>query len=520
MYKVIADIFETVANNFYREGIKVQLSEADDTAHYNIKTDTITLPIPLLETFTKSKLPRFTVFYHELGHALYTAPLHNLISKWKNLPAISQICYEDKYFHLLNWIEDFYIETQLVKNYPFLTDIVGCLKRVTFNYNLDDLDKAFNHYYIKGYSSPALSSTDGLTFVNYITSLLTCRDKPFFGAGAISLLSRNSTEATFIRTLIDFYNFCVNLGIFPNNVDIPPLSLPTNILKPSNQPVTNQHQANTPKQNSSQGATDNAGSSSDHSHLVLSMKEVFPDVDASSTSIFIDQFVAEQKMIKEELANRSKVEASETSLDGLFNCTYKDTSIIQSKVIVPNFFNPNRLIDNVLFKTPNKVFNNVSIYRDISGSTEHNDIFPLINSICDYLTKNIPIATNFYLYCSGHVSILETVYEDWDDWNKPPSIYANDEVFQQFGGGTNSGAIADVITEQLSDKWLNIVVTDGDLCDLMRRQNINSLLENIFVIAVSSDCNRKDIASDKYIFIEDESQIPLIASKLVNMRGD
>ena len=44
-------------------------------------------------------------------------------------------------------------------------------------------------------------------------------------------------------------------------------------------------------------------------------------------------------------------------------------------------------------------------------------------------------------------------------------------------GGTNSGAIADVITEQLNDKWLNIIITDGDLSDLMHRDNINSLLE-------------------------------------------
>jgi hypothetical protein len=258
------------------------------------------------------------------------------------------------------------------------------------------------------------------------------------------------------------------------------------------------------------------GSSSDHSHMIGVTIEKMPVFDPKEVAIFSDKFIAEQKLIKEEISKQFRVDAVEQSLDGLFNSMFKDTSIIQPKVIVPNFFNPNRLVDQVLFKTPDKSFNNVSIYRDISGST-NGARHSLINSICKFLDEKIPIAYNFYLYSSGDISVLQTTFEDWDDDSVEPELYANDPIYQQMNGGTNSDAIADVISEQLNDKWLNIIITDGDLHSLMRRDNIQALLENIFVISIIESNNVRDCPH--HIIIDDESLIPTIPEAILHMKG-
>lgn len=508
MLETLKSIFEFVANNFYKKGIKIDLTNEADTAY--CVGDRICLPIPLLEKFTQDKLPRFTVFYHELGHALYSERLTKFIEKWENLPSITTLSYKPEYHHLLNWIEDFYIEDRIVKDYSYLKDIVGCLKQLTFNYDITAIDKAFNHYYLKGCSSPSLNAMDGFKFSNYLKTLISYRQDPAFGITSISLLTNKSINTKFIKTFVEFYDWCVNLKILDGNV-LPPLSNPINIINNT----SNTNNANIITQQSG----DNGGTITDHTHLVGGCKEVFPDIDVSSTAIFVDQFTSEQKMIKEKLANRSQVQSTNKSLDGLFTTLFKDTSIIQNKVIVKNFFNPNRLVDGVLFKMQDKAFNNVSIYRDISGSTSGN-YFELINNICKYLFDKIPIAKHFYLYASGNISILETEFEDWPDYYNKPDLYSIDPVFQQMEGGTNSGAIADVITEQLNDKWLNIVVTDGDLDDLFDRDNIGTLLSNIFIISIGNVKHSDKIDPSHLIYIKDDTDIDKIASALLNMKGE
>lgn len=524
MLETLTNIFKEVVNNFYKQGVSVQLSNTPDTA-YCTADNHIVLPKHLLEEFTAQKLPRFTVLYHELGHALYSEGLHKLIEKWSNLPASHHsFMYKEEYMNLLNWIEDLYIEDKLVKDYPFLTDLIGCLKRLTLPYNLEDIDKAFNHYYVKGHTTPALNTYDGLHFKQVLTQLLSLRDSNTFGRGPISLLSNKSKESQFIKLVIDFYNWCCSKQIFDGSYK-PPLSNPNMVHSSGSgsggtNTQQNQYIGSDPGNANEQGTTDNTqgngGASSDHSHMI-GVQQTLPKFDPTEVAIFHDKFVSEQKLIKNEIMKQHRVEATQQSMDGLFNSLFKPTSIIQSKVIVPNFFNPNRLVDQVLFKAPDKSFNNVSIYRDISGSTHDEDTFELINDICKYLNDKIPIDYNFYLYASGDISILQTSFEDWSDSDEVPSVYDEDPIFQQMGGGTNSSAIADVISEQLNDKWLNIIITDGDLYDLMRRDNINSLLENVFVISVE-DSNVVDECPN-HIIVTEHSQIPLIAQAIVNMKG-
>ena len=519
MLETLVRIFQEVVNNFYKQGVTVELSDTPDTAYCN--GNHIVLPKHLLEEFTAQKLPRFTVLYHELGHALYSHDLNSLIEKWSNLPAShNSFIFDEKYMHLLNWIEDYYIEKQLVKDYPFLSDLLSCLKQLTLPYDIEAIDKAFNHYYVKGYATLGLSANDAYTFTNYINKLLDLRKANGFGRGPISLLSLKSRETQFIKTIIEFYNWCVTKCIFDDQTKLPPLTNPNMTAGSDQNQGQGQGQGLTQGQSQGQSSGDDkgaqGGSYSDHSQLVGVAIESLPKFDPKEVAIFSDKFVAEQKLIKEEIAKQFRVDSVEQSLDGLFNSIFKDTSIIQPKVIVPNFFNPNRLVDQVLFKTPDKSFNNVSIYRDISGSTS-GDRHHLINEICKFLDIKIPVSYNFYLYASGNISILQTSFEDWDEDDVIPDTYNNDPIFQQMGGGTNSSAIADVISEQLNDKWLNIIITDGDLHDLMRRQNIQALLENVFVISIVESNDVRDCPN--YIIVDDESLIPTIPEAILHMKG-
>ena len=70
MLEALASVYEEIVNNFYKQGVSVRVSDTPDTAY--CQGDNITLPRHLLEEFTAQKLPRFTVMYHELGHALYS----------------------------------------------------------------------------------------------------------------------------------------------------------------------------------------------------------------------------------------------------------------------------------------------------------------------------------------------------------------------------------------------------------------------------------------------------------------
>ena len=118
MLEALRSIFEFVGKNYYNRKLSVELVDEADTAY--AMGNRICLPVPLLEKFTQDKLPRFTVFYHELGHTLYSQSLSEFIERWQRLPNVaSNYAYNDNYHHLLNWIEDFYIEQQLEKVFVF-----------------------------------------------------------------------------------------------------------------------------------------------------------------------------------------------------------------------------------------------------------------------------------------------------------------------------------------------------------------------------------------------------------------
>ena len=496
--------------------IHITFSKEEETAYCSSDL-IITLPIPLLQIFKNNKLPRLCVFYHELGHALYSKELFLLIDKWKNLSnsVTFKETYDEKYLHLINWIEDYYVESTLQSNYSYLTDVLKCLKLIPIKYDIKELDKAFNYYYKFKRITPTLANSDAIIFNNYIDELLSYRKNSSFGKGVISLINQNNVNFKYIKTLTSFYDWCTAMGIFKPGVKLPPLSLPTNILVPVDKQGNPKQQSNSKQATKNKKDSGTEGTFSDHTHLIgTSVKQTFPELDLSQP-IFVQELETEQKYIDRYITTY-RVETQESNLNGLFTNQYYDTSII-AKPNIKSFFDNRRLEDRMLFLMPKKTYNNVSIYRDISGSTK-NDKFPLIDKVCEYLINNIPVDVHFYLYASGDISIVEVPYIKWTDYNVRPNEYNSNPDVKQLGGGTNSDAVADVISEQMDDKWLNIIVTDGDLNALFMRQNIDSLLNNVAIISIKGDVKDSRINEDHYVQIVNENDICKIIPMLLNFK--
>jgi len=480
-------LLEFISNTFYRtdenNDILVELSKKGKSDNfYDLRR--IVLSEQIVDQFGEMGLPRFLIYYHELGHHLYSQGVFKLIKAWEKLVAPSPIAWDPKYMHLFNWIEDLYIEEKIVQDYSYLTDVVTCIKKLPVDYDIKRIEYAFNYWYNYLAPTPALTYTDQVQFKAYMLRLLNLRKsgKTRFGHGIVTTLSmKKSRETRFVELLIEFYDWCVDRKIFPDNKPLPQLQNPNNHLQ---QPGGGNGQG-TP-QAGQQGS--DGGTHDEHSGQVGKNIQPFQEVAPikKPTTFFKDEIQAEKVMIDKQMLDMTqRVQTDSYSLDGLFTAKYKNTAIIQPRVIVPNFFNPSRLMDQILFKMKQHTYMNVAIYRDISGSTE-GARHRMMHHVCELLYKEIPVDITYYLYSSGHVSIIEVPYIPWENSNKVPSIYKKNPLYNQLTGGTNSDAIADVITQQLSDKWLNIILTDGDLDALMQRDNIYALLKNVFVVTVGS----------------------------------
>jgi hypothetical protein len=472
-------ILEFITNTFYRtnenEEITVQMGKTG-VNYYDTKR--IMLDESIIDAYGKLNIPRFIVYYHELGHHLYSQGSFELLKKWSKLNKGGPIEYHKRYHHLTNWIEDYYIEKKLLSEHTYLTDVLNCLKLVPPEYDINALEYAFNFYYIHQAPTPALHYADQVTFISYLKNLdkLRSRNNTKFGRGILSTLSvKRSTETTFVVLLIEFYEWCVLKKILPKDNPMPPLSNPNNHIQPKG------------KNGTGKGKGKDKGTSSPHSGQVgknVTYVEQFHV--GKATTLFKDEVAGENKMIHKELLDMSqRLQADTSTLDGLFSTKHKDSAIIQPKIILPNFFNPKRLIDQVLFRQKQHTYMNAAIFRDISGSTS-GDIHTLMEHVTARLHAEIPVDITYYLYSSGKISVVEVPYIPWLKRRDKPTLYINNPLVQQLTGGTNSDAIADVITQQLSDKWLNIIITDGDLNSLMNRDNIHELLKNVFVVAVDA----------------------------------
>jgi len=318
-----------------------------------------------------------------------------------------------------------------------------------------------------GVPNNALTYDDQLVFVDYINELLGYRRHQLFGEGVVTNLKiKPGRDTLFAVRLVEFYNWCVSKGIFEPDEELPDLTHPTSYITVSDP---------------------NSGK------VGKIIKENFITKGGDSTKIPVE---LERTIINRELLNMTQVyQGDQGTKDGLFNTGWKESNTIQPKVNVPHFFNPYKLMEQNLFYERKRTFTEVSIFRDISGSVGY-QTHMLMDQAIALLMNEIPVDVHYYLYSSGEISILEVPYVPWPDTDKPPEVYENNELFQKLGGGTNSDAIADVITQQLNDRHFNIILTDGDLNALMRRDNIAALLKNVYVIGVHGNPGTEYTAID------------------------
>jgi len=519
-----ANVLQFITNNFYTSDgkeIKVIINNEDTDNMYD--GNKIVLSESLMDAYGTLNLPRFLIYYHELGHHLYSKGLFVMLETWRKINT-GPLKWIEHYHHLINWIEDFYIEKKLKKDHSYLTDVIDCIRKLKPEYDITQLPYAFNYYYVYEAPTPTLTYADQLIFKGYIDKLMSFRDtnKTRFGMGILTTLSiKPSNETQFATTIIEFYNWCISKKIFDNtnNPPPPPLKNPNQHINPlDNKGQIQQFLDKLDKQIGPDNHLNNGGTSTDHSKTVGEFDFYKEESHIKQpTDLIKGELVQEKTLINKELLDMSqRIQTDHHTLDGLFTAQYKDSITIQPKVNVLNFFNPHRLADQNLFLEKGHTYMNVAIYRDISGSTE-GSIHEIMSDVCEQLYKDIPVDITYYLYASGDVSIIQVPYIKWSDSNNTPKQYEEDPLYKQLSGGTNSDAIADVITQQLSDKWLNIIVTDGDLNSLMARQNIHALLKNVFVVSVSSELDN----NLKGISIRNKNDVTSINSMLqsVNLSG-
>ena len=324
--KAFAKVLEFITNNFYKtdENDFITIDIENQTKNRNFyDTKRIVLAEGLIDAFGALNLPRFLVYYHELAHHLYSQGYFNLLKVWSTIKQ-GPLTWNSSYEHLLNWIEDYYVEDKILKEHSYLTDVLNCIKKLPPDYDINRIEYAFNFWYIHQAATPALNYTDQLAFKAYITQLLALRGTTTsrFGQGILTTVSiKQSTETKFALLIIEFYNWCVAKGIFPDDKPLPSLQNPNNHLE-----STNNGNANTDKGDSQDSSNEdnsqnqsndkNKGSYSDHSQQVgRSNITTYQEVQhiKSPTTVFKDELVQENKLIKELLDMSQRLQAEETT---------------------------------------------------------------------------------------------------------------------------------------------------------------------------------------------------------------
>ena len=78
---MIEKIFEKITNNFYTDEPVSVIITKEGGANY--LSNTINISEEIMEAFRKGNLPRFSIYYHELAHHLYSSGMFKHEAKWR-----------------------------------------------------------------------------------------------------------------------------------------------------------------------------------------------------------------------------------------------------------------------------------------------------------------------------------------------------------------------------------------------------------------------------------------------------
>ena len=466
----IESYLDSIYRNFYSAEGSVKILPGHEGGFVNLDSKQITLYDKLMIDLWESNIPPLLVFYHEIGHVLYTT---------KELQTYGSSLKKD-IFVLLNWIEDFYIEDKLMKELYFVKPYIKMLHEIVPDF-IDDWDRpefSLHYFYIYEGLAPRWMEAKGIDkqFVKYITQLKHLRTS--FG-------SRFAREK-FIRLFEEFFKFCVIHGILSEMTPPPTL-----------EPISEELKK---KLGSGGGKDEGSSKGSGGSHTGKgggAYGEGEHEEGAKGDTYAEDEGeeVPESKIIRRPFKPKDEKKGFDPMFKELmdllskeYDKTLHDSFKLKKKgkpKLVPrtrSTSSPRSLIDPIAIETMREdiyleytmedfAYTAYNLFIDVSGSVGHNKTFNTLGRDIINIIKHYPYA----VYGYGN-DVKQWTQKEIDNIMK---LHCTD--------GTESPIIGDIILEKKELGNLNIILSDGDLSNLVRRKDIAEITKQyLFVFIVSS----------------------------------
>lgn len=455
----------SIYTSFYVAEGKVSIKPGHEGGFVNLDSMEIVLYEKIINDLWASSIPPLLIFYHEIGHVLYTTEA--LTSYGNSL--------DKQTFNLLNWIEDFFIEAELMKKLYFIKPYIQMLHEVVPDF-IDDWEKphfALHYYYCYEGLTPRWMTKAGIDkeFKRYIEQLKHLR---------VSFSSRFAREK-FIRMFEEFYMFCVKHKILTPETPRPPMEPrleedKEGIVKGPGGSHTGDD-AGTGGSIAEGEGTDEEGAkegdyADDEGEDVKESKIIRPPFKPLDITKGFDPMFKELMEIMGKEYNKSLYDSFKLAKKGkpelvpITRATSSPRSMIDPIAI-------ETMRDDIYLEYTIEDFSYTAynLFIDVSGSVGYNTTFNTLGRDIINIIKHYPYAVYGY---GNNVT-------KWDQ-KKIDNI-----MKLRCGDGTESPIIGDIILEKKELGNLNIVLSDGDLANLCRRPDIKEITQQyLFIFVVSS----------------------------------
>jgi hypothetical protein len=455
-----------IYTSFYKADGSLKIKPGHEGGFVNLDAMEIVLFEKLIQDLWASGIPPLLVFYHEIGHVLYTPK--EVMEYGRSLrPDI---------FKLLNWIEDFYIEDKLMKELYFIKPYIRMLHEVVPDF-IDDWEKpefALHYYYCyEGLTPRWMDKTKpdpiATQFKRYIEQLKHLR---------VSFSSRFAREK-FIRLFEEFYTFCVKHKILTKKTPPAPLepreSEGDETKGTKGAGGTHTGGAGGETKAASEESEEGAGEgdyADDEGEDVPKSKLIRPPFKPLDPVKGFDPMFKELMTLMEKEYEKSLYDSFKLSKRGkpeLVPITKPTTS--PRSMIDPIAIETGRSDIYLEYTTEEFSYTAYNLFIDVSGSVGHNLTFNTLGRDIINIIKHYPYA----------------VYGYGDDVTKWDQKKIDNILELSCRDGTESPIIGDIILEKKELGNLNIILSDGDLGNLCRRKDISEITKQyLFVFVVSS----------------------------------
>lgn len=460
---------DSVYKSFYTDTGKVIIKPGHEGGFVNLNSEEMVLYAKLINELWDSGVPPLLVFYHEIGHILYTT---------KELQTYGESLTKEV-FMLLNWIEDFYIEDKIMKELYYVKPYIQMLHEVVPDF-IDDWEKphfALHYYYTYEGLTPSWMEKAGIDkqFVRYITQLKHLR---------VSFGSRFAREK-FVRMFEDFYKFCVFHGILTKATPPSPMEpIPESI-----KGVGKGKGKGTSGELGTGGA--HTGKGGGEYGEGIAEEGAKGDTYKEDEGEEVPESTLERKPFKPrdekkgfDPVFKELIEMLGKEYDKALHDTFKLNKKGKPKLVprtIPTA-SPRSMVDPVAIATMRSdiyleytmedfAYTAYNLFIDVSGSVGHNPTFNILGKKIIDIIKAYPYA----VYGYGN-DVKQWTQKEIDDILK---LHCRD--------GTESPIIGDIILEKKELGNLNIILSDGDLGNLVRRKDIAEITKQyLFIFVVSS----------------------------------